>query len=253
MRLQKKYWPTGVRFKLATCVLCLTPFNFAALLILPSCPLPLRAETPKSFQFESYISLDDMRHFADTQFPIGSPRNSLRKTFVSEGKATLITHPTQIGVEKYIYDINLCGYYVWRWNISADYDSDEHLLQSYVNGEPTFPSGRQKKDARVLGNSSHAAIYKLKRPRPEADKGENELAFTLIDGDGNLKTIDDQVLIGGGPTRASIATPGRLHMYSDVEPWRSIFDFDPADHIAPYSGDCAADIAHALQGSAARK
>lgn len=104
-----------------------------------------------------------------------------------------------------------------------------------------------------MGNSGHASIYKVKRPRPEADLGEKELAFIVIDADSNLKTIDDQVLSGGGPTRASIATPGRLHVYSDVEPWRSIFDFDPADHIAPYPGDCAVEVARAQQGVATPK
>jgi hypothetical protein len=27
-------------------------------------------------------------------------------------------------------------------------------------------------------------------------------------------------------------------MYSDIDPWRSIFDFDPVDHIVSYSGSC---------------
>ena len=113
-----------------------------------------------------------------------------------------------------------------------------------------LPSGAQKKDGRVLGKSGHASIFKVKRPRPEADLGEKELAFIVIDADGDLKTLDDQVLMGGGPTRASIATPGKLHMYSNVEPWRSIFDFDPRrTHIAPYPGDCAADVARAQQNA----
>jgi hypothetical protein len=189
-----------------------------------------------------------MRHFLEIQYPLGSSRLAVRKTFVEDGKGTLVIHPTQAGVEKYIYDINLCRYYIWRWNISADYDASGRLLQSYVNGEPIFSSGTPKKDGRILGNSGHASIFHVKRPRPEADLGEKELAFIVIDADSNLKSIDDQVLSGGGPSRASIATPGRLHMYSDVEPWRSIFDFDPADHIAPYPGDCAVDVARARQG-----
>ncbi len=31
---------------------------------------------------------------------------------------------------------------------------------------------------------------------------------------------------------------GTLHMYSNVEPWRSIFDKDNAERIVAYSGDC---------------
>jgi hypothetical protein len=53
---------------------------------------------------------------------------------------------------------------------------------------------------------------------------------------GNLKTIDDQVLFGGGPTRASIGSPGRVYVYSNVKPWRSIFDSDAANSVAPYPG-----------------
>jgi hypothetical protein len=211
------------------------------------------ADPPKPFRYESYIDLDEMRHFLESQFPPGSARAGLRKSFVDDGKGTLVIHPTQAGVEKYIYDINLCRYYVWRWNISADYDGGGRLLQSYVNGEPVFPSGTQKKDGGVLGKSGHASIFKVKRPRPEADLGEKELAFIVIDADSDLKTIDDQVLTGGGPTRASIATPGKLHMYSNVEPWRSIFDFDPAGAIAPYPGDCAAEVAQARQNAAPPK
>ena len=94
------------------------------------------ADPPKSFQYEAFVDLDDMRHFLESQFPPGSARAGLRKSFVDDGKGTLVIHPTQAGVEKYVYDINLCRYYVWRWNISADYDASGHLLQSYLNGEP---------------------------------------------------------------------------------------------------------------------
>jgi hypothetical protein len=31
---------------------------------------------------------------------------------------------------------------------------------------------------------------------------------------------------------------GKLVTYTDVEPWRSIFDFDAADRIVPYQGNC---------------
>jgi hypothetical protein len=224
-----------------------------AALITVTYALAIGAETPKPFRYESFVELDDMRHFLETQYPLGSSRAVLRKAFIDDGKGTLFIHPTQTGVEKYIYDINLCRYYIWRWNISADFDATGRLLQSYVNGEPIFASGTPKKDGRVLGKSGHASMFKVKRPRPEADLGEKELAFIVIDADGDLKTIDDQVLSGGGPTRASIATPGRLHLYSDVEPWRSIFDFDRADHIASYPGDCDAEVARAKQSMASPK
>ena len=178
-----------------------------------------------------------MRHLIESNYPAGSPREALRRAFVEQGGATLRPHPTQHGVEKYIYDINLCSYYVWRWNISADFDLRGLLVQAYVNGEPVFPTGPQKKDAKDL-KGGHQSIYKVKRPRPEASKGENQLAYIVIDADSDLSTIDDQLAMGGGPTRVDPANMGTLHMYSNVEPWRSIFDKDDADRIVAYSGDC---------------
>jgi hypothetical protein len=203
------------------------------------------AGSPGPFRFESVVDLTDMRQLIEQRFKPGAPRAALRATFVTEGKGTLKIHPSQPGVEKYIYDIDLCRYYIWRWNISADYDDAGHLTQAYVNGDPVFAAGRQKKDGRALGAGPGASIFKLVRPRPEADLGEKELAFRVIDGDGNLATIDDQVLFGGGPTRASIGSPGHLYVYSNVEPWRSIFDSDATRVIAPYPGDCEAEVARA--------
>jgi hypothetical protein len=204
-----------------------------------------QADTRTPFRFESIVDLSDMRQLIEQRFQPGSPRAALRATFVTEGKGTLKTHPSQAGVEKYIYDINLCRYYIWRWNISADYDAGGHLIQAYVNGDPVFAGGPQKKDGRALGASARAHIFKVVRPRPEADLGEKELASQVIDGDGDLATIDDQVLFGGGPTRASIGSPGHLYVYSNVEPWRSIFDSDAASAIAHYPGDCEAEVARA--------
>jgi hypothetical protein len=197
------------------------------------------ASAVEPFRFESLISLDDMSGLLAAKFPLGSPPTALRKAFVEDGGATLIVHPSQTGVEKYLYDINLCNLYIWRWNISADFGVDGHLLQSYVNGEPVFAAGPQKKNADLLAKSGKASILKMKRPRPEATRGETELTFLLLDADSDLKTIDDQVLTGTGPSRADPANMGLVHSYVNVEPWRSIFDFDQAAHIVPYSSDCS--------------
>jgi hypothetical protein len=201
--------------------------------------LPLRAETSQPFRFESFEVLDDMQKFIEQTFPLGSSRASLRRTFVTDGKATLKLHPTQEAVEKYIYDINLCGYYVWRWNISADFDDKGSLVQAYLNGNPVLKDGRPKRDFRLKATpGKKQAIYKVQRPRPEATKGEKSLGFILYDLDSDPKTIDDQSLIGAGPSRANPINMGQMIVYQ-VEPWRSIFDFDNADRIAPYAGDCA--------------
>jgi hypothetical protein len=162
----------------------------------------------------------------------------MRRTFVDDGKATLKLHPTQEAVEKYIYDINLCGYYIWRWNISADFDNSGRLVQAYLNGNPVLKDGKPKRDFKQKATpGKKQTIYKVQRPRPEAIKGERFIAFILYDLDSDPKTIDDQSLIGAGPSRANPINMGRMITY-EVEPWRSIFDFDSANRITPYAGDC---------------
>jgi hypothetical protein len=181
-----------------------------------------------------------MEQFIRMELPLGTNRDTMRLTFVNAGRATLKIHPTQKGVEKYIYDINLCEYYVWRWNISADYDTAGRLLQAYVNAWPVFPNGKPPRDPREgISPDQNAAIYELQRPRPEARKGESSLCFLLLTSDPSLKMIDDQLFIGGGPTRADPLNMGTLKI-AKGEPWRSIFDFDDTAFVAPYPGDWAA-------------
>ena len=196
-----------------------------------------RSQTP--FKFEGETSLADMQAKVRQDFPVGSPRDRVRAVFVDQGGAALKLHPTQAGVEKYIYDINLCSYYVWRWNISADYDGAGKLKQLYVNGEPALPNGAPPRVLPKDPPGQKGSIVKITRPRPEAFKGERSLAAIIYDHDADLNTIDDQELMGGGPTRADPANMGTMHIYR-VEPWRSIFDMDDARAVAPYAGDCAA-------------
>jgi hypothetical protein len=210
---------------------------FTLSLILYSTAMPASADP--TFTFDSVSTLDDMTSLIRSRFPLGTSRSALQHTFVEEGHATLGVKAGTSNVEKYIYDINLCSYYIWRWNISADYDQSGKLLQAYVNGNIVFPDGSPKKIiAKVAESGKKASIYRLQRPRPEAYKGEKSLGFLLLDRDSDQATTDDQFLIGSGPSRADPAFMGKMIIYSDVDPWRSIFDFDPADHIAPYAGSC---------------
>lgn len=209
------------------------------------------AQTPNTFHFETIRTLDDMRGLIESRFPPGSPREALRLAFVDQGGGTLRSHPTQPNVEKYLYDINLCSYYVWRWNISADFDAGGHLLQAYVNGETVFKTGTQQKDVKDF-KTGHQSIYKMMRPRPEANKGESQLAYILFDADSDLTTIDDELAAGAGPTQADPAHMGTIHSYVNVDPWRSIFDKDNVAKIAAYSGDCKeADELYQRQRAAA--
>lgn len=198
-----------------------------------------RAIGAASFDFESVTSLDDMSSLLRSRFGLGTSRTDIRRTFVDEGKATLKVKAGNSAIEKYIYDIDLCHYYIWRWNISADYDSNHQLRQAYVNGNPIFPDGISKRIvSKVVEKGKKSSIYRGQRPRPEAYKGEKSLGFLLFDRDSDPATTDDQALVGGGPSRADPMNMGKLVVYNDVDPWRSIFDFDAADRIAPYRGDC---------------
>jgi hypothetical protein len=209
----------------------------ALTLVLGSAALP--AAAGPAFAFDSTPALDDMTSLIRARFPLGTPRSDLRHVFVDEGHATLKVKPGAPNVEKYIYDIDLCHYYIWRWNISADYDEGGKLLQAYVNGNPVFPDGTPKKTLpKVAEPGKKASIVRAQRPRPEAYKGETSLGFILFDLDSDLNTKDDQVLMGAGPSRAVPDDMGKMTVYSEVDPWRSIFDADPADRIVPYAGSC---------------
>lgn len=214
------------------------PLRWVAALLLVGTAGPAAAEPPP-FRFDTVVSLDDMRALIRREAKMGTPQDEIRRIFVAEGGATLIVHPTSSGTEKYVYDINLCQLYVWRWNISADYSADGALREIYVNGEPVFdpatidplmPKIADKPEKRGGG------VYMVQRPRPEASKGENSLGYVLIDADGDRSTTGDQILAGGGPTRADPKNPGTLHGYK-VAPWRSIFDHDEIP-IMPYGGAC---------------
>ncbi|MBS0355731.1 MAG: hypothetical protein JSR83_17740 [Proteobacteria bacterium] len=197
------------------------------------------AAEQSAFTFESVQALDDMSSLIRAKLPLGTTRANLRRTFIEEGHGTLKIRAGDPGVEKYIYDIDLCHYYVWRWNISADYDDSGQLRQAYVNGNIVFPDGNPKKViSKTAEEGKKSSIYRVQRPRPEAFKGERSLGFLLFDRDSDPKTTDDQALVGAGPSRADPTNMGKLIVYTDVDPWRSIFDFDTANRIVPYSGDC---------------
>ena len=214
-------------------------FYIASVVLLLICGGNTPANAESTFTFESVMSLDEMSSLVLSKLPPGTSRADVRRTFVDEGHATLKARAGSSGIEKYIYDINLCHYYIWRWNISADYDANHQLRQAYVNGNVVFPDGNPKRIIpKVAEEGKKSSIYQVQRPRPEAYKGERVLLFLLFDGDSDPATTDDQALIGGGPSRADPMNMGKLVVYSEVDPWRSIFDFDAADRIVPYQGDC---------------
>lgn len=198
------------------------------------------ADVP-AFTFEAVQSLDEMAALIRARYPLDTPRGTVRTQLVEQGHATLKESGTEPGTEKYLYDINLCGYYVWRWNISADYDTEGRLRQAYVNGNLVFADGTPKraspKQRIAQGRSS---ISRLMRQRPEASKGESVLSAMVLDLDGNAATTGDQYLMGAGPSNPDPLNMGKMLVYMEVDPWRSIFDADAAERIVGYQGDCSA-------------
>lgn len=193
-----------------------------------------------TFRFETIGSLDEMRRFLAREVPLGTGRDALRAMFVEEGNATPFEHPQRDGIEKYLYDVNICSLYVWRWNISANYDDGGALTQVFLNGEPIHSGGEIGLQANIKGKKpgKGQAIYKKWKPRPEASVGEKALAYLLYDTNTGARNVDDEFVIGAGPSRLDPGNFGKMHVYSSVEHWRSIFDEDDPDDVATYEGAC---------------
>lgn len=197
------------------------------------------------FDFMDIKTLGEMEAFLKEKFPIGTNRSALHKVFVEDGKATLLAHPRYAGVEKYLYDINLCYYYIFRWNISADYDKAGKLERLYLNGNEIYGAQdpiiatalKDKVDSYVKQR-----IIKVQRPRHEAYKGEKSIAGLIYDRDGDLGTADDQKAITAGPSRADPMDMGEQVMYHDVLPWRSILDHDNALYVGKTKHCLEADM-----------
>lgn len=188
------------------------------------------------FRFEHYVSLSEMKLYLKNAYPKGTSADEIRADLIQSGGATKVKHPEYEGVEKYIYDINLCRLYIWRWNISADFGKDLRLTALFLNGEPVFGGSN---GIRPLSQASKGeAILKGTRPRPQADLGESSLGFVAYDRDTGSRRVGDVVIVGAGPSRADPSNLGTMKMYSEVALWRSIFDADPARRIVPYSGKC---------------
>ena len=211
------------------------------LLLLPALLVVLALALPSSaaaFSFRSIETLEAMRAELKRSFPLGAPRSALDTTFREAG-ARHYAHPDLAGVDKWVYDINLCSLYVWRWNISANFDAGAALTQIFVNGEPVHGRGDKLRDAATVaaGNGKKQAIYEGRLPRPEASKGESVLSFIMFDVDTGSRKASDEFITGAGPTRADPRNLGKLHAYT-TELWRSIFDGDRAKSVVDYAGDC---------------
>jgi hypothetical protein len=196
------------------------------------------ASADEAFRFETVDSLEAMTNFVHQRFVLGTPRDDLRRAFVTQGHATLMVNPADANVEKYLYDIDLCGYYVWRWNVSADFDADRRLRQAWVNGEPVFADGPQKPTPPTASAGRRQAILKGSRERPEAIKGETSLAYVTLDPDIDARSPHARFVVGSGPSRPDPLDFGKTWSYVNVDLWRSIFDPDDADAIVPYAGNC---------------
>lgn len=190
------------------------------------------------FSFHAVTSLDAMQSLLKRTFVLGTNEAAIDKAFQAAG-AKRYKHPDLPGVEKWVYDINLCRVYVWRWNISANFDASGALTQIFVNGDPVHAGGDKPRDASAIaeGNGKPQEIYKGTLPRPEASLGESSLAFIMFDVDTTSDKESDRFVNGAGPTKANPGDLGKIHVYN-TELWRSIFDGDRAKSVTKYSGSC---------------
>lgn len=199
------------------------------------------------FDFMDITTISEMETYLKAKFPLGTTRDDVRKVLVGEGKATLLAHPRAYGVEKYLYDVNLCYYYMFRWNISADYDTDGKLLRMYLNGNELYGAQDPIMDTALqdkVNTYVKQRIIRVRRPRPEAYKGEGDIRGLIYDRDGDMGTADDQKAITAGPSRADPLDMGTEVIYKDVLPWRSILDHDNALSIGKSKNCLEADIKH---------
>lgn len=216
-------------------------FSLLLLAVILGASLPATAAAP--FRFQDYPTLDAMRVYIENNFPLGSKREDLRHAFVDEGKALLVEHPRQKGVEKYILDINLCDHDIFRWNISADYDDNGKLLQAYVNGRFVFMAGKTPFTIPPYAVTKRSKTRMTARIRPDAPGGKNVLKYWLFDADGDPKTPDDETADGTGLQRADPGYTNQPVEYQKVEPWRSIFDDDDAGPLVNFP-DCKRVMLH---------
>lgn len=200
---------------------------------------PQPASAAGRFSFHSIKTVPEMEQFIQDTLPLGSTRDQVQRIFVLQGRATLKNHPTLKGTEKYLFDINLCDYYVFRWNISADYDENAVLIQMYINGIPVFAEGH-KATRRQPKEGEKSKIIRATRDWPQAKKGGKQLQYMLYDADGDEKTVDDQRVVGLGATRVDPADFGEGIRFNDIELWRSIYDEDLSNEVVDYQGSCKA-------------
>lgn len=197
--------------------------------------LPLQAQAAAPFRFEDIGGLDAMRAYIESHAPLGTPRETLRQVFVAEGGATLKTHPSAAGTEKYLYDINLCGHYMWVWNISADFDGRDKLAQAYVNGRRVFMSGTVPDSVSETGDVPETLRFINSARRWPAVPGVRKMPYQLFDADGDIHTTGDQWASGAGPAYVDPVRLNEMVVYTRVDPWRSIFDADAPDTIHMYA------------------
>ena len=192
------------------------------------------ARADAGFHFEDHPSLDLMRIYIEKNLPLGSTRDEMRAVFVTSGHATLKEHPAQAGVEKYIYDIDLCGRYRFRWNISADYDENGKLAQAYVNGRFVFMKGTEPKPMDLFAGGQKVLTRRGFRATPLPTDPKRKISFRIYDFDKDLRTTADQMIEGYGPLRADPGSVQDEIKYAGLERWRSIFDEDETEKLNTY-------------------
>jgi hypothetical protein len=218
-----------------------TSLRLTALALAMDVALSFAADA-EGFRFENVPSLEAMHDVVKESLPrSGQKRAAVRRVFVEEGGATLQVNGRWKTVEKYTYNINLCRLYVWRWNISANFNRAGYLTQIFVNGERVYEDGDIQWTSKMAATTGGTRDIKaMRKPRPQADLGESSLAFLALGVDTRGFVTGDEFVTGAGPTRADPTNLGTIHVYTDIERWRTIFDEEEDEPIHDYAGQCPA-------------
>ncbi len=194
----------------------------------------------EDFRFENVTSLDEMHDFVKERLPRGGQkREDVRRVFIDEGGATLQINERWKTVEKYTYNINVCRLYVWRWNISANFNKAGYLTQIFVNGERVYEDGDIQWTSDMAAETGGIrGLEPMAKPRPQADLGESSLAFLVLGVETKGYVTSDEFIVGAGPSRADPTNPGLVHVYTDIERWRSIYDEEEDEPVHDYAGPC---------------
>ena len=101
------------------------------------------ARAAEPFDFQNYKDPLELAAYLRQTLPVGTSKESAERTLVTEGQATAYPMPFDPQTIVYLYDVNLCDKYVWRWNVNAKYDATGILEDLYLYDQNIHDPGKK--------------------------------------------------------------------------------------------------------------